>query len=131
MSSPTETVIAFLSRWDTPGGLAQAIRDFFTPDAVWENVGMSKTAGPEEAIGVLAGFGEDPENLIMRVDTLAIAVVGQKVLTERIDHIVRPDGQSIMAIPLMGIFEIKGDKIGAWRDYFDTAGFSGQGSAMN
>ena len=40
MPTPTETVTTFLDLWDRPGGLAQAIRDYFTPDAVWENHGF-------------------------------------------------------------------------------------------
>lgn len=126
MPTSSETVTTFLSLWDSPGGLAQAIRDFFTPDAVWENVGMSKTTGPDEAMGVLSGFGQDPATIVMQVETLAIAAIGDKVLTERIDHIVDGDGKSVMAFPLMGIFEVKDGKIAAWRDYFDTAGSSVQ-----
>lgn len=130
MPSPVETVSAFLAAWDRPGGLAQAIRDMFTADAVWENVGMSKTSGPDEAMVVLAGFGQQADSLRMRVDTLAIAADGNRVLTERIDHICDADGKSVMAFPVMGIFELEGGKIAAWRDYFDTAGFADQWQGM-
>lgn len=126
MPTSSETVTTFLSLWDRPGGLAQAIQDFFTPDTVWENVGMSKTTGPNEAMGVLASFGQSAEDLHMRVDTLAIATVGDLVLTERIDHIIDRGGNSAMAFPLMGIFEVRDGKITGWRDYFDTAGAAGQ-----
>jgi limonene-1,2-epoxide hydrolase len=121
MPAPIETVTAFLAVWDAPGGLARAIRDFFTPQTVWENVGMSKTTGPEEAMGILSGFGQSPETLVMRVKTLAIATTGGKVLTERIDDVVGPDGGTLMSFPVMGIFEVADGKITAWRDYFDTA----------
>ena len=127
MPTPSETVSTFLDLWDRPGGLAQAIRDYFTPDAVWENHGFVTSKGIDEAMGVLAGFGQDADSLTMRVDTLAIAAQGHKVLTERIDHIVGPDGKPAISFPVMGIFEVTADgKLSAWRDYFDTKGFSDQ-----
>ena len=127
MPSPLETVTTFLDLWDRPGGLAQAIRDYFTPDAVWENHGFVTSKGIDEAMGVLSGFGQDADSLVMRVDTLAIAAQGNKVLTERTDHIVGPDGKPAISFPVMGIFEVTSEgKISAWRDYFDTKGFADQ-----
>ena len=79
MPTPLETVGTFLDLWDRPGGLAQAIRDFFTPDAVWENHGFVTSKGIEETMGVLSGFGQDADSLIMRVEVLAIAAQGNKV----------------------------------------------------
>jgi limonene-1,2-epoxide hydrolase len=125
MPTPNETVTAFLAMWDRPGGLAQAIRDYFTHDTVYENVGLSKTTGPDEATAFLSGFGSTPAELAMRVDTLSLAAAGDKVLTERIDHILGPDGEPVTSFPVMGIFEVVDGKITAWRDYFDTAGFAG------
>jgi limonene-1,2-epoxide hydrolase len=61
----------------------------------------------------------------MRVDNLAVAPIGGKVLTERVDHIIGPDGKPTMSIRVMGIFETQDGKITAWRDYFDTKGFDG------
>lgn len=127
MATPTQTVTAFLDAWEGPGGIAQAIRDYFTPETVWENVGMSKTTGPDEAMGVLAGFGESADKVAMTVDNLAVAPIGGKVLTERVDHVLGPDGKPAMSIRVMGTFETEGGKITAWRDYFDTAGFGGGG----
>jgi limonene-1,2-epoxide hydrolase len=42
------------------------------------------------------------------------------VLTERVDH-VDFDGKRVDA-RVMGVFETVGDKIVAWRDYFDLGG---------
>jgi len=127
MATPTQTVIAFLDAWEGQGGIAQAFRDYFTPDTMWENIGMSNTTGPDEAMAVLAGFGESADKVSMRVDNLAVAQIGGKVLTERVDHILDADGKPAMSIPVMGIFETQDGKITAWRDYFDTAGFAGAG----
>jgi limonene-1,2-epoxide hydrolase len=127
MATPTQTVIAFLDAWEGPGGIAQAFRDYFTPDTVWENIGMSKTTGPDEAMGVLDGFGESADKVSMRVDNLAVAPIGGRVLTERVDHILDAAGKPTMSVQVMGIFETQDGKITAWRDYFDTAGFGGEG----
>ncbi|MDG2003340.1 MAG: limonene-1,2-epoxide hydrolase family protein [Novosphingobium sp.] len=128
MATPTQTVIAFLDAWGAgPGGIAKAFGDYFTPETVWENIGMSKTTGPDEAMAVLAGFGESADKVSMSVDNLAVAAIGGRVLTERVDHILDASGKPTMSIQVMGIFETQDGKITAWRDYFDTAGFGGEG----
>lgn len=127
MATPTQTVEAFLAAWDGPGGIARALEEWFTPETVWENVGMSKTTGPDEAMGVLSAMGGDPGELDMRVDNLAVASIGAKVLTERVDHIMGPDGKPATSFRVMGIFETQDGKIMAWRDYFDTVGLAGSG----
>lgn len=98
-----------------------AFRRFFTPTTIWENVGLVTTVGADEAIALLDQFEKDvgPTHLI--VEMLSIAASGDRVLTERVDHMVADDGRRIITLRLMGIFEISGGKIAAWRDYFDTA----------
>jgi limonene-1,2-epoxide hydrolase len=119
MPSPIETVTAFCAEW---GKNKQAMFDsfhrYFTPTTVWENVGLATTTGIDEALGLMQGF-EGVETI--RVDMVTIAADGNKVLTERVDTMVGADGKDMMGIRLMGIFEVEGDKIAAWRDYFDTA----------
>jgi limonene-1,2-epoxide hydrolase len=43
-------------------------------------------------------------------------------MTERVD-VLTISGRSF-ELPVMGTFEIRGGKIGAWRDYFDTNQFA-------
>lgn len=121
MSTPSEVVTTFLALWDKPGGLDASFRDYFNADTVWENVGLSTTTGPDQAIALNAQFAAIGLATI-RVDNLAVAEVGNKVLTERIDHMVDAAGKILFSAPVMGIFEIEGGKIAAWRDYFDSAG---------
>jgi limonene-1,2-epoxide hydrolase len=52
------------------------------------------------------------------IEIVNLAVAGNAVLTERVDHFVY-DGKTIDA-RVMGAFEVSGDKITAWRDYFDV-----------
>lgn len=127
MATPKEIVTAFLATWDRPGGFAEGVHEYFTPDTTWENVGMSKTTGPEEAAALYAQMGGEAGPPLMRVDNLAVMAEGNKVLTERIDHVLGPDGQPVLSLPVMGAFELENGKITAWRDYFDTAGFAQQG----
>lgn len=122
MPTPTDVVTTFLARWDEPGGFDQSIRDYFTPTTVWENVGMATTTGPDEAIALNAQLGQVMGLAAIRVDNLAVAGTGNKVLTERVDHMVDAAGRTLFSAPVMGIFEIEEGKIAAWRDYFDSAG---------
>jgi limonene-1,2-epoxide hydrolase len=122
MSAHTELVSDFIARWDAPDGLDRAVENYFTPNTVWENHGLTLTTGIEAALAVNREFGEKLGMHSIKVDMLAVAEVGNKVLTERIDHIVDGDGQTIMSAPVMGIFEIADGKIAAWRDYFDSKG---------
>ena len=88
MPTPTETVEAFLGACATSKeGMAQAFHDYFTPDSLWENVGMMTTTGPEEAIALMGQFETQLGCVTMVVDNLAIAAQGNKVLTERVDHL--------------------------------------------
>lgn len=124
MPSPIETVTAFCAEWGkNKQAMFDSFRTYFTPTTVWENVGLATTTGIDEALGLMQTF-EGCETI--RVDMVNISADGNKVLTERVDTMVGPDGKDIMGIRLMGIFEVEGDKIARWRDYFDTA-VMGQG----
>ena len=87
----------------------------FAPDAVWENVPVRAVSGHDEIrkevetwLGPTTSFDAEVLNL---------AVAGNVVLTERVDH-TQFRGRLFHA-RVMGAFEIDGDKIKAWRDYFD------------
>jgi len=125
MSSPIETVTAFCAEWGkSQQAMFDSFRRYFTPTTVWENVGLATTTGIDEALGLMQGF-EGVETI--RVDMVTIAADGNKVLTERVDTMVNADGKDVMGIRLMGIFEVEGDKITTWRDYFDTAAMNAGG----
>lgn len=127
MATPSEVVTTFLALWDKPGGLDQSFRDYFNADTVWINVGMATTTGPDEAIALNAHLASAMGLATIRVENLAVAETGNKVLTERIDWILDKNGEAVMKVPVMGIFEIEDGKITAWRDYFDTAANSPPG----
>lgn len=124
MPTPTQTVQEFLDRWAVPGDLEASFRDAFTPATVWENVGMAVTTGAEEAIAFNRTFETQYGLATIAVDMLAIAAAKgpdgrDRVLTERVDHLLRGDGSTIMSARCMGVFEVADGKIVAWRDFFE------------
>ena len=122
MTSPSDVVTRFLALWQEPGGLDRSVRDYFTATTVWENVGLARTTGQDEAIALNHQLMDSFGLATIRVDNLAVATTWAKVLTERIDHMVDAAGRTLFSAPVMGIFEIEHGKIAAWRDYFDSAG---------
>ena len=129
MPTPTETVTDFLEMLERPGGFADAIRAYFTPTTRYLNVGMSDTTGVEDTVAFVDGFMASTRTCWMRAEMLALAATGDKVLTERIDHLYDAEGQIVMSLAVMGIFEVADGKIAGWRDYFDTAGIAGSAAA--
>lgn len=126
MPRPAEIVTSFLARWEIPGEIEQAFRDAFTPETVWENVGMATTTGVDEALALNRSFEAQLDMAAIRVENLAVAEDGNKVLTERIDHIINSKGETVISAPVMGIFELNGaGRIVAWRDYLDSKRFAG------
>lgn len=124
MPTPIEIVTRFIALWEGPGGFRSAVEAYFTPYTVWENHGLLTTTGRDEALSFFEQFAGSSGMTGMKVDMLALAAVGDKVLTERIDRGFDKDGNETIKVPVMGIFEIADGRIMAWRDYFDTASFS-------
>ena len=97
---------------------AEALRGFFTDDAVYQNCGMPGTYGVDDIVANLAGqFEMFPDSYEYVVKNLAAD--GDVVLTERVDMIRTPSG--VQGVPVMGTFVLRGGKIARWHDYWDTA----------
>lgn len=125
MASPVEVVEAFTAECGkSKPAMQAAFRTYFRADTVWENVGFSTTTGIDEALVLMDSFEASTGAATFSVEMLAIAALGNHVLTERVDRLISPSGEVIMPLRLMGVFEVEGDKITAWRDYFDTAAFA-------
>lgn len=118
--TPAEIVRDFVALWEEEDGFTAAVNRYFRDDTIWENHGLLTTTGKEEALGFYHQFSEATGMTAMKIDMLALAAAGAKVLTERIDRILNAEGVEVMTVPVMGIFEIEDGKIAAWRDYFDT-----------
>jgi len=92
-----------------------ALRSFFTDDVVYHNMPMDPCIGIEATIAFIEGFVATCESTVIEI--LHLAVHDNVVLTERVDTLTF--GQIVVPLPVMGTFEIRGEKVHAWRDYFD------------
>ena len=114
--SPEDVVRAELAAWSHLD--VEEIMSYFAPDAVWDNVPIVAVTGLDE---IRASVEEWVGGMtFFEAEMLNVAVAGSVVLTERVDHVVH-EGKTLHA-RIMGAFEIEGDKIKAWRDYFQVGG---------
>ena len=73
--------------------------------------------GPEAAHTVLS-----PMSAKWDIELTIVNLVGDDrvVMTERTERFVRSDGsREPFVLPVMGVFELRDDKVAAWRDYFE------------
>lgn len=120
MSAALDTVNRFLKAFEATDGYRAAVRDYFTADCVYENVGLSNTVGPADAIAFFDGFKQATGFSSLTVETRDEVANGQTVMNERVDHLYNASGQRLLSLRVMGVFEVRGNKIIAWRDYFDS-----------
>ena len=122
MGSTNEDVIrAVLASWgEGLEAAAAATREHFTDDCVWEQTAIPTTTGPEEAAQLMLGM-EAMGFKAIEVDYRNVVSSGDVVCTERVDHIIRPDGSRAGSFPVIGVTEFRDGKISAWREYFDSA----------
>ncbi|MBV9841159.1 MAG: nuclear transport factor 2 family protein [Sphingomonadaceae bacterium] len=133
MRDPLAVVTEFLTAisGSHENAFANAVRRWFTPETVWDNVGLLTTIGADEAIAAWQGFGASGLHSL-RVETLAIAAQGSKVLTERVDHMLDAGGNTTGQVAVMGIFEVGDDgRILRWSDYFDPTPFKQAAAAAS
>ena len=95
----------------------QIMANFADNATFFPGFGYPTYSGSEAIRRVIEGFLKVMTQCDVEIVNLAVA--GNVVLTERVDHIIL-DGKPIDA-PGMGAFEVTGDKITAWRDYFHTS----------
>jgi limonene-1,2-epoxide hydrolase len=121
MREPLETigafVAAFVAAWPTKS--ASALGEFFTADAVYRNGPLPPVSGRAEIVAAIEGLMQIGGQV--SVDLFHVVADGDVVMTERVDHLV-VDGRA-GALPVLGFFEVEGERIRAWRDYFDLGKF--------
>lgn len=98
------------------------ILEFFTDDAVYHNMPLQPVQGKAAIRPILEMFLKPAQRVEFVV--LNIAADGNVVLTERLDKFIM--GAREVELPVAGVFEVRGGKIAAWRDYFDMATWSKQ-----
>ncbi len=113
MDTPAEVVRAFCGAW--PRLDIEELMGFFTDDAVYHNMPGPPASGRAAVRKTIESFlgGWQKTNW----DLLNVATNGDVVFTERVDRI--DAGGKHVDLPVVGVFEVAGGKIRAWRDYFD------------
>ncbi|MEZ4333766.1 MAG: limonene-1,2-epoxide hydrolase family protein [Myxococcota bacterium] len=120
MASHSDIVDRFIAAWARKD--VDQIMSFFTPDAVYINVPIEPpNVGQEMIRKTIEGFVGMAEAVEFRVHHQGESPSGV-VLNERTDRF-KINGRWVEA-GVMGVFEFDGDRIKAWRDYFDMAQFT-------
>lgn len=117
--TPTEIVEHFIDAWNQMDW--DRVMSLLSEDVVYHNIPMEKLEGKAAAEAFIRGMQADAVDWV----TLNIAANGNVVLTERLDKFKMSSGKDV-AVPVMGTFEIRDQKIIAWRDYFDLNTFVSQ-----
>ena len=96
-------------------GNIDAALGYLAPDCEYDNVPMSKAIGHEQIRATLSMF-VGPDNPA-EFKVLRQAATGNIVMNERVDRL--KIGGKDVEVPVVGVWEVSGDKITLWRDYFD------------
>lgn len=108
-------VRAFGRAWDACD--IDGVVALLAEDAVNQNVPLPAVSGRDAIRAQITPVMSSAERIDWRFLAIVADDAGRKVLTERIDTMIFDGGQ--VQVPLMGSFEVAGDKIIAWRDYAD------------
>jgi limonene-1,2-epoxide hydrolase len=95
---------------------------YFTEDATWWNTPWKPVRGRDAIRETLRRGAESMTALPWEIRH--ILSDGEVVMVERVDNF--RVGQTRVSVPCMGIFELRGGKISAWRDYWDLQQFERQ-----
>ena len=118
-----KTLRQFIGEWGNGfDAIVAAFREHLAAGVVWEQHPLPTTRSVEEAIAMLRNFKYLKDVCGFPADIRKLAVSGSVAFAERIDHLQRSDGSTIVSVPATGVFEFNDEgKIAAWREYFDSA----------
>jgi limonene-1,2-epoxide hydrolase len=100
---------------------ADELVSYFTQDGIYHNMMLPPVQGHAALKPFIAGFAGGWQATTWELRNLAAE--GDLVFTERLDRTTTPDGKQI-DLPCCGVFEMRGGKIAAWRDYFDMGTYT-------
>src|SRR6202453_3816305 len=119
--------LGFVDRWNRRDidGIIAALAE----DIDYQNVPMAAMRGRAEVRAFIAPNLIRATRIEWIVHNLAVTADGSKVLTERTVNF--HFGGQVVSVPVMGVFEFRGDLIARWRDYADIGDFVRQMRAIN
>ena len=108
-------VEAQIEAWNTKNW--KAAGDMFAEDAVLHSMMIEPVVGRQQISERIAALGAGTEEITLEVRN--IGRVGDVVFVERVDRFIYNGHKG--AVPVVGVLEIEGDRITAWREYYDRA----------
>ncbi len=108
-------VEAQIEAWNTKNW--KAAGDMFAENAVLHSMMIEPVVGRQQISERIAALGAGTEEITLEVRN--IGRVGDVVFVERVDRFIYNGHKG--AVPVVGVLEIEGDKITAWREYYDRA----------
>jgi limonene-1,2-epoxide hydrolase len=123
---------AFFASWGTTfDDMVDGFQAELAPDCDWDQRPMIRTRTRDRAILFLKIAHRTLGMEYVDVELLSIAVVGNTVHTQRIDHLRRADGSLIASAPVAGVLTYNGDQVIAWKEYFDPVGFAAKAAVSS
>ena len=119
--SPEEVVTALIRACEARD--LDAVAVLVTDDIEYDNVPIGKVFGPEGVRRVLSGGVSEAASQVEWVIHRQVAS-GDTVMNERTDRFL-VDNRWI-EIPIAAVFEVRGDRVSLWRDYFDLESYRAQ-----
>ena len=117
MTDNAGRVTAMLGSWQ--GRDVETILSFFTDDAVYTNIPIDPPNVGKQQIREFLNWFFGAVGDLQFIITRQVAGSDGSVMNERIDRL--DFAGKVVDLPVMGVFEFRGDLICAWRDYFDMA----------
>lgn len=127
MADAAALSLAFVDRWNRRD--IDAIIAALAEDIDYRNVPMAPMHGRAEVRAFLTPTLMRATRIEWIVHNLAVTSDGSKVLTERTDKF--HFGEQLVSVPVMGVFEFRGELIAHWRDYSDIGDFVRQMGAID
>ncbi|HEX3899317.1 MAG TPA: limonene-1,2-epoxide hydrolase family protein [Mycobacteriales bacterium] len=117
-----ETTREFFARWSMSyDEMCASFRETFSAGCVWDQRPIACTNGPDRAVRFLALAHRAMGLATIDVELVSIAVAGETVHTERIDHLRTARGRTIVSAPVAGVLTYRGSELVHWREYFDAS----------
>jgi len=121
MSAENEKLVTdFCQSWTRKN--VDEILGYLNDDCFYHNIPMEPCVGKAAIREFIEPFMKDADTVNFEIKHTTSA--GNVVMNERDDRFVM--GPKKIELPVAGVFEVRGGKISAWRDYFDLTTFTKQ-----